>query len=399
MNTSFRFYSRHLVVIVGTFLIFVAIFSFFVDPYSLYGRIYNKDGHDVNGHGYAKHLLMSRPYGVKREKPEILLMGSSRVAFGFKYDAKNNKFSSDKVYNTGLLGVTEYELLRYLQHAAAVTQIKQVIIGVDFYQFHAGLGPKSEFEEGRLAVDVNNAPNPLFTKDYLPTLLSIDSAVESFKETFDLGKDKDIYFINGFKLDTFHGGDLSSFKGIERDYVDLVYKGFVFEKNGINTFDYFRNIIRICHENNIELRLFIPPAHARQWEVLNAMGLWPEWELWKRKMVEVNEETAMKLHKKPFQLVDFSGYSLYSTEPVPREAGSIMKWYRDTAHFLPSLGDIILDQLFDHVTEEVGCKEQFGILMSSKNINEHLQCINKKHEQYVKTHPEDIKDIAELVAH
>jgi hypothetical protein len=39
-------------------------------------------------------------------------------------NAKKNKFASNKVYNMGLLGVTEYELLRYLQHAAAVTQSK-----------------------------------------------------------------------------------------------------------------------------------------------------------------------------------------------------------------------------------------------------------------------------------
>ena len=399
MNTSFRFYSRHVFIIGSLFLVFVAIFSYIVDPFSLYGRIYNKGDLEVNGHGFAKHLLMAHPYRVKRQKPEILLMGSSRVAFGFKYDAENNKFASNKVYNLGLLGVTEYELLRYLQHATAVTQLKQVIIGVDFFQFHAGLEPKIEFEEKRLAVDANNQPNPLFTRDYLPTLLSIDSAVESVKEVFDLGKDKDIYLVSGFKLDAFHGGDLSSFKGIERDYVERVYKDFTFEKKEIKTLDYFRDIIEFCYENNIDLRLFISPAHARQWEVINAMGLWSDWELWKRKMVEISEETAMKQHKKPFQLVDFSGYSLYSTEPVPREAGKAVKWYRDTAHFLPSLGDIILDQLFGNVTSEVNCKEQFGILISSKNINEHLQCINQEHGQYVRTHPQDIKDIEALITH
>lgn len=399
MNTSFRFYSRYVFIVASLFLVFVAIFSYVVDPYSLYGRVYNKDGFEVNGHGFAKHLQMVHPYGVKRQKPEILLMGSSRVAFGFKYDAENNKFASNKVYNLGLLGVTEYELLRYLQHATAVTQLKQVIIGVDFFQFHAGLEPKIEFEEGRLAVNASNQPNLLFTKDYLLTLLSIDSAIESVKEVFHLGKDKDIYLINGFKLDTFHGGDLSSFKGIERSYVEQVYKGFTFEKEGIKTLDYFRSIIELCHVNNIDLRLFIPPAHARQWEVINAMGLWPDWELWKRKMIEINEETAMKQHKQPFQLVDFSGYNLYSTESVPREAGEAMKWYRDTAHFLPSLGNIILDQLFGNLSSEVSCKEQFGILISSKNINEHLQCLNQKHDQYVKNHPQDIKDIAALIVH
>jgi len=399
MNMYFRSYSRYVVFIFASFLIFVIFFSYIVDPFSMYGRIYNKNGLEVNGHGFAKHLLMAHPYGVKRQKPEILLMGSSRVIFGFKYDAENNKFASNNVYNLGLLGITEYELLRYLQHTAAVTQLKQVIIGVDFFQFHAGLEPKIEFEEERLAVNANNQPNPLFVKDYLPTLLSVDSAVESFEEVFNLGKDKDIYLTNGFKLDTFHGGDLGSFKGIERDYVERVYKGFIFEKEEIKTFDYFRKIIELCYEKNIDLRLFIPPAHARQWEVINAMGLWPDWELWKRKMIEISEETAIKQHKKPFQIIDFSGYSVYSTEPVPREAGKAVKWYRDTAHFLPSLGDIILDQLFGNVTSEVNCKEQFGILISSKNINEHLQCINQKHDQYVRTHPQDIKDIEALITH
>lgn len=380
-------------------MVFVASFSYIVDPFAIYGRVYNKDELEVNGHGFARHLQMGRPYGIKKQKPEILLMGSSRVAFGFKYDAKNNKFASDKVYNTGLLAVTEYELLRYLQHAASVTSLKQVIIGVDFYQFHAGLHPKPDFEEGRLAVNANNQPNSLFIKDYLPTLLSINSAVDSFEEVVGIIKDKDIYLTNGFKLDVLQGGDLSSFKVNESGYVQSVYKGFTFENGGINTFDYFRKIIEFCYEKNIELRLFIPPAHARQWELVNAMGLWPDWELWKRKMVEITEEIAIKQQRKAVPIVDFSGYSQYSTEPVPREAGKAMKWYRDSAHFLPPLGDIILDRLLGNVTSEIDCKEQFGILISSANINEHLQCINQKHEQYVETHQQDIKDIQELIVH
>lgn len=379
-------------------MVVVIGFSYIADPFSLYGKVYHKHGLEVNGHGFANYLRMAHPYGVKRQKPEILLMGSSRVAFGFKYDADNNKFSSNKVYNIGLLGVTEYELLRYLQHAAAVSPLKQVIIGTDFYQFHAGLSPRADFEEGRLAVDANNQPNPIFTDDYLPTLLSIDSVVSSFEEVAGLGKDKDLYQTKGFKLDVLQGGDLKSFKGNERGYIEGVYRNFTFEANGIKTFDYFRKIIEFCYERNIELIFFIPPAHARQWEVVNAMGLWPNWELWKRKMVDISEEIAKQRQKKPFPIVDFSGYSLYSTEAVPREAGQIMKWYRDSAHFLPPLGDIILDQLFGkEVPTEASCKDRFGILISSNNINEHLQCINRQHEEYVGTHPLDIKDIEELI--
>ena len=399
MDLIFRVYFRNVFFICSLYLIFVISFSYIIDPFSIYGRIYYKDGLEVNGHGFAKHLQMVHPYGVKKQKPEILLMGSSRVAFGFKYDANKNKFPSNKVYNLGLLGVTEYELLRYLQHANAVSHLKQVIIGVDFYQFHAGLQPKPEFKEGRLAVNANNQPNPFFTKDYLPTLLSINSTVTSFEEVSGLAKDKDIYLVNGFKLDVLQGGDLRSFKVNESGYVQGVYKGFTFEKNGINTFNYFREIIEFCYENNIDVRFFIPPAHARQWEVINLMGLWPDWELWKRKMVEISEEIAIKRQRKPFQIIDFSGYSIYSTESVPRNADKVMKWYRDSSHFLPPLGDIILDRLFGNLASEVSCKEQFGVLISSININEHLQCINKNHDQYVRTHSQDIKDIAALISY
>ena len=129
------------------------------------------------------------------------------------------------------------------------------------------------------------------------------------------------------------------------------------------------------------------------------MGLWADWELWKRKMVEISEEIAIKRQRKPFQIIDFSGYSIYSTESVPRNADKVMKWYRDSSHFLPPLGDIILDRLFGNLASEVSCKEQFGVLISSININEHLQCINKNHDQYVRTHSQDIKDIAALISY
>ncbi|MGZ8955209.1 MAG: hypothetical protein ACXW0Q_11080, partial [Methylovulum sp.] len=77
MNSYFRSYNRYVFIIGGLFLVFVASFSYIVDPFAIYGRVYNKDGLEVNGHGFARHLQMGRPYGVKKQKPEILLMGSS----------------------------------------------------------------------------------------------------------------------------------------------------------------------------------------------------------------------------------------------------------------------------------------------------------------------------------
>jgi hypothetical protein len=384
---------------ISSFLLICTIINlcYYFDPYSIYGHVYTKNGQTVNGHEFASQLRMSKVAAVTKQHPEILLMGSSRVALGFSAQSAQAYFPNQRIYNLGLLGITSYELLRYFQHANAVSSLKQVIIGLDLLQFNANQPARPDFVEQRLAVNANNEPNKESYKgDYLPTLFSINAAVSTFKEMTGLAKPNDLYYSNGFRVEPLNGGGVSYFIINETSYINGVYSNFAFRNadSSMDTLMCFKQLLELAQQHKIQLHLFIPPAHARQWEAIHGAGLWQTWEVWKRQLVALNESVAQQYHSQPFELIDFSGYSRYSTESVPREAGKSMRWYADSAHFLPEIGELILQRLFNpHAKAEAN----FGVALTSATVEQNLTTIRADRVRYIATHPLDKADVDKIV--
>ncbi|MCF7970076.1 MAG: hypothetical protein K9L22_02785 [Methylococcaceae bacterium] len=395
MNYSFFLYGRRF-IIVSVFLLLAAIaFCYYVDPFSVYGRAYIKNGIQVNSPGFTGQLKMGKAIAIKQRKPEVIILGSSRSAFGFSAQSAEKYLATTNIYNLSYPGINIYENLRYLQHAVALSPIKKVFIGLDFYQFHGGRPPEKTFSEERLAVDVNNQPSASASKDLISTLLSGDAVFYSIKVATGLCNWDDVYLPNGFKSQDHEGGWSGKFVDSEEAYVDGTYTipTFTFttldKKN--TTFDFFRKIVQLAHEKQIDLRFFISPSHARQWEVIGQLGLWDQWEYWKREMLAITEQEARKYSQEAYPIYDFSGYSLYSTEAVPRSADQGMRWYSESSHYRQALGDIILDKMINSVDDA------FGRILSHQNIDEHLKSLKNLREKYIAEHEQDIADIKALI--
>lgn len=392
---NFIRYNRYFFTLFLSFSLTIFGLCYYIDPYAFYGHVHYKDGKAVNGYEFANQLRMVKPLEVKRYRPEILMLGSSRTALGFSAQSLQHYFPNQKIYNLSLLGVIEYEILRYFQHANAVSSLKHVIIGLDFLQFKASQGMRPDFVEERLAVDVNNQPNNKpYLGDYLPTLFSMDAAIGVFKEMTGLVKKHDLYYTNGFRVKPIEGGGLLYFTRIEAGYINDTYADFALRNGTIDTLAYFRKILELAQQNHIPLHLFISPSHARQWEALHGSGLWQIWEDWKRQLVFINESVAKQYHAQPFELYDFSGYSHYSTEAVPREDGKIMHWYSDASHFLPEIGEFVLQRMFNPSAKN---EPGFGVLLTSATIEQDLATIRAGRAQYIATHPLDKADIDKMV--
>jgi len=399
MNHSFFLYGRRFIAFT-IFLLLVAIaFCYHVDPFSVYGRTYIKDGIAVNSPGFTGQLKMGKAIAIKQRKPEVVILGSSRSAFGFSTQSATKYFQAINIYNLSYPGINIYENLRYLQHAVALGPVKQVLIGLDFYQFHGGRPAERTFSEERLAVNVNNQPTGSVTKDLVSTLLSGDAVFYSIKVATGLCNWNDIYLPNGFKHQDHPGAQIQKFIGSEETYIDKTYTipKFTYttlDKQG-STFDYFRKIVQLAHENNIDLRFFISPSHARQWEVIGQLGLWTEWEYWKREMLRITEQESIRHLQAALPIYDFSGYSQYSTEAVPRatDIGQSMHWYSDSSHYRQALGDIVLNNIFNGSGDD-----RFGLRLKTENIEQHLQSLRLERKQYQASHTQDIADIEQLIA-
>ncbi|MFY4765238.1 hypothetical protein ACOTWG_11125, partial [Aliarcobacter butzleri] len=73
-----------------------------------------------------------------------------------------------------------------------------------------------------------------------------------------------------------------------------------------SSFDDFRDILKVCYENNIKLDIVFGPSHIRQWEAFDYyLGIKNFYE-WKKNVVKVVDDESKKYEKEPFRVVDFS---------------------------------------------------------------------------------------------
>ena len=123
----------------------------------------------------------------------------------------------------------------------------------------------------------------------------------------------------------------------------------VFHESYETIFAQFREIVAVSAQHGIRLDIVINPIHARYSYVYAAAGLWPVYEKWKSDLAAVVARSPRTV-----ALWDFSGVSECTAEPMPAEgdAATKMRWYRESGHFRPRLGKLVLDRVFGHGSED-----------------------------------------------
>ncbi|NEQ62463.1 MAG: hypothetical protein F6K53_35770, partial [Moorea sp. SIO4A1] len=115
-----------------------------------------------------------------------------------------------------------------------------------------------------------------------------------------------------------------------------------------------------------------------QWESLRVTRLWPVFEEWKRRLVEITP------------VWDFSGYNSITTEAISEE----MKNYWDSSHYREEVGDLILNRLFSYQAHTV--PEDFGVLITPDNVESHLGKVRNERESWAETNGDLVKLVEDL---
>ena len=111
----------------------------FMDPF---GLLHDRVIHGVNHFktrtegGFNR---MAKAHQIRRYRPDVLLLGTSRVDWAMDPNHPALQALSTNVFNAGLAGATIYEVYRYLQHAHAIHPLQQVVIGLDVEMFDSCL--------------------------------------------------------------------------------------------------------------------------------------------------------------------------------------------------------------------------------------------------------------------
>ena len=86
----------------------------------------------------------------------------------------------------------------------------------------------------------------------------------------------------------------------------------------------------------------------------------------------------------------FSGYNSITTEPISDN----MKNYIDPSHYRSEVGDLIINRLQKHQQEKV--PNDFGILLTSDNVEFHLKKVRADREAWAVKNPEEVNLVKAL---
>jgi hypothetical protein len=365
-----------------------------IDPFAT-NNFFDIRGFNHNKPEAKHHDVLVKLFEVYRLNPEVATLGNSRTRYGL--NIKDARWNNDRIYNFGVEGAGIDEVHYLLEHVAAKGKLKKVIISIDFGSFNAGDIMKGMENFNYSLLSYPGDWNPFREqKAMLEIAASIDT-LEASLETVKFNiynKNKNIEILPSAIISK---NDYRN-RFLQTEYGFLVSnaRNVIFRNNFRGSmFDHFRKIIKFCYKHNIDARFIISPTHAWQSEIENVVGLQPQFMYWKRKLVNILVEESNSSGKSPFHLWDFSGYNSITTEKVPIcGSNNIMTNYFDPSHYKPVVGLLVLERVLDQNINDV--PKDFGVELTSKNIEGNLEKNSRDREQWRIDHPEDYKQIVQL---
>jgi hypothetical protein len=395
----FGAYINNIVISILLLLLSTALFNRIMNPYSVF------DGPSINGVNIKKpafqsHLRLAKSMEVSRIKPTAISLGTSRTERGI--DPNHAGWSENITYNLGLSGATIYEAYRYMQHAHNTNPLDKVVLMLDLIMFDASRGKSVKgFDEQRLLVSNDKFESKIYINDILLSLFTLDAFIDSVEVL--TGQDNAQKYLNNGMHDPLYEKNnyvvqhRKSFNMMNEGYYSK-YKKLTLKSDDVDTLKVYEDILNYASEKNIELFIGISPVHAQLLETMYVSGKWKMFERWKMDLVKINEKISIKYGKSPYQLVDFSGYNKYTTEKVPLKGDytSEMQWYWESSHYKKELGDLVLCHFFKYKSLECSININFGNLLSTLTIDDHLEKIRSNRKNWILEFPIDKNEINSL---
>lgn len=397
-----------------TLLAFSAVgaFNYVVDPYRFFDTP-DRPGINAYRHTFFYGQYVSKPYALREQAPEGVILGVSRAGSSMVTDHPG--WGELSVYNYAMAGSTAYLLWRNYQHARASGDLKKVLLMLDFYMFNVH---KDQRPENRhiLGYEERLAVTPAFEKNrYFPVRLFIDTLTSliSFEMTYESWNTvlaqaqiargelyKSTLTRTGFWINDPPPQETQRwlFRHVEKQYMTITWfprpkKQFALRgEDGSSNLVYLRRIIADAHAAGIDLRLGFMPFHARLGESMRAVDLWDDFEQWKIDVVKLVEEAAAEAGAAPFPLWDFTGYNSITTESVPsaKDKTTRMQWHLDPTHVSRATGDLVQTVMHESDGERY---QDFGVRVDSGNIDGYLQQTRRDRARYAQDHRSDIKEV------
>lgn len=380
-----------------------------VDPLGLFGAP-TIDGFNVVKPRMFANARMVKAHQLRRFAPHGLVLGSSRAETGINPDHLGWGEQSQPVFNAALPSARIFEVFHYLRHAHAQSNLEEIVLGLDFFMFDTAPTYEHGFEMERLDIAQQVFPNLGMVNDIVTALYSFNALSASLDTLTGQHKVTFGYLDNGSQ-DTRRRKEMVQEKGGHFAAFESTLRSSLLAADGITKLDYghangekkmalrwFRELVRFCIEENIKLYILISPLHVQWLEMMWQMDAWDDYEHWKRDINRIVEAALIESEAdKSVELWDFSGYNSVSMERVPTagDSKSQMHWYWEASHYTRNTGDLMLDRVLRGIKPE-GMKN-FGVILSSDSMQQHLQVLRDERQQYAEERPVDVDYISGLI--
>jgi len=395
MNSASRWFMGVLAVAVTT-AVSVGAFNVVVDPWGLNYWL-QKEGFNRAKPDVVRYSRLAKAHAVVRLKPTGAVFGTSTAEQGLDM-AHPVWHDYPRAQNLGFAGATIEEIQLFVQQAHAVSKLRRIVIGLDFFSFNANLGVNPQLQEALGAMR-----NPLIGwRPYFSWKMfaaSLDTLLQQPSLT-------PYYLMNGQSDPAFmqqwvsaSGGHrrvfLFSERGLVKGLLPQPSLRFELQKGSApSSIDHLRELAEFAQREGIELRLFFSPTHARLLETIRILKLWPHFEFWKQQAVLAVEPIAQRANGR-ISIWDFADYSAITAEPLPaeRDATTRMRWFWDAQHYKPELGNLVLDRLFGSGTAGAFSPPGYGVQVNAANINKHLLGLRGRQQAYEAAHQDELAEI------
>jgi hypothetical protein len=376
----------------------IAIFNWFIDPFGMFWSPQLERVNLVKPEA-GKRSRITKAYQVNEIKPDILIVGNSRVEMGL--NPNNNNFNGKVVYNQGMPGASVAMQVDYALDAMANNDtIEQLFVGVDFLDFLLSEKQVLNFKIKNnsheqtnygfrlISQDNSNLANIARLKEKLAMIFSLDAFSASINTIFQQKSMTSSLNPFGFNSALSYI-DIMNSEGIKPLFKQklhdisarLASKPWVIKVQDTTpyspTFAHLGRLIKVSKEKNIQITFFINPYHFSYLHTLVDNNQWSNFQVWKKTLV--NYLSVMQGDE--FVLWDFSVASDFVNEVVPlTNPKQQMKWFWEPAHYKEELGDILLTSL---LVEKSEVSIDFGIRLTVNNIADLLSRDQASLQEYL----------------
>lgn len=369
----FASYNKLLILIAGFITLSIFSFNMLVDPYRVWNLLSIKSFNEAKPRADIVDQLF-KPLAVAHIKPDILFLGSSRVAYGMNPSHPLVR-ARGRPYNMALLGGDLYSIRRNLEHAFYINpNIKTVFMGLDFFAFSSKVDTPPTFSESRLMT------NSINLTDVVKTTLTLDVTRDSILTVWSNLHDPALqrFSADGSLTAIPMSQNVKKYGMIERFERSLrIYLGESrlgnYERSDEAYADYQR-IADIVRTNGAEFIVYINPVHALLLEAIHRTGNWEEYLSWRRHMANIS----------PYW--DFSGYNGITGEALEFD----MNFFWDISHHRRHLGDRMIDIMIGSGANNKPGGGKFGVYVTHVTTENRAKEIDRQREEWLLNNAEAI---------